>query len=396
MEVKTNSDYIKKDNLKKIHPTGVLVLEDGSFFKGYGFGFEGITTGEVCFNTSITGYQEIITDPSYAGQIINFTFPHIGNVGTNKDDNESEKIWVRGLIFNTDITTPSNYRSIKHLDSWLKKNKIVGITGIDTRKLTNYIRDNGAPKGTLQFSKRKKYNLENLKKLNDKWSGLLGLDLASQVSCKKPYKWNSLKTWNKEQGYKKNKINYKNLKYFYNKDYENNNILNSIFCGEKAINGNVIIAYSDILFESSVVRRLLDSDHDISVVVDIDWRGYYVGRKEHPISEAENVIFNSNNEVIKIGKIATEKQEVHGEFIGMMKLTHSGAEIFKQNFHRVKKLYWNKPFQRAKIFQQAYLTDMIQELVDIGVEVHCVIIERGWKEIDTAGDYQKALQEFKQ
>ena len=205
LEVKTNSDYIKKDNLKKIHPTGVLVLEDGSFFKGYGFGFEGITTGEVCFNTSITGYQEIITDPSYAGQIINFTFPHIGNVGTNKDDNESEKIWVRGLIFNTDITTPSNYRSIKHLDNWLKKNKIVGITGIDTRKLTNYIRDNGAPKGTLQFSKRKKYNLENLKKLNDKWSGLLGLDLASQVSCKKPYKWNSLKTWNKEQGYKKNK-----------------------------------------------------------------------------------------------------------------------------------------------------------------------------------------------
>ena len=205
LEVKTNSDYIKKDNLKKIHPTGVLVLEDGSFFKGYGFGFEGITTGEVCFNTSITGYQEIITDPSYAGQIINFTFPHIGNVGTNMDDNESEKIWVRGLIFNTDITTPSNYRSIKHLDSWLKKNKIVGITGIDTRKLTNYIRDNGAPKGTLQFSKKKKYNIENLKKLNDNWSGLLGLDLASQVSCKKPYKWNSLKTWNKEQGYKKNK-----------------------------------------------------------------------------------------------------------------------------------------------------------------------------------------------
>jgi len=205
LEVKTNSVYLKKDNLKKINPTGILVLEDGSFFKGYGFGFEGIATGEVCFNTSITGYQEIITDPSYAGQIINFTFPHIGNVGTNKEDNESEKIWARGLIFNTDITTPSNYRSIKHLDSWLKKNKIVGITGIDTRKLTNYIRDNGAPKGTLQFSKRKKYNLENLKKLNDKWSGLLGLDLASQVSCKKPYKWNSLKTWNKEQGYKKNK-----------------------------------------------------------------------------------------------------------------------------------------------------------------------------------------------
>ena len=144
------------------------------------------------------------------------------------------------------------------------------------------------------------------------------------------------------RGYKKNKINYKNLKYFDNKNYEDNNILNSIFYGEKAINGNVIIAYSDILFESSVVQRLLDSDHDVSVVVDIDWRGYYVGRKEHPLAEAENVIFNSNNEVIKIGKIATEKEEVHGEFIGMMKLSHRGAETFKQNFHRVKKTLLGK------------------------------------------------------
>ena len=205
LKVKTNSVHLKKDNLKKINPTGILVLEDGSFFQGFGFGFEGITTGEVCFNTSITGYQEIITDPSYAGQIINFTFPHIGNVGTNIEDNESNEIWTRGVIFNTDITTPSNYRSMKHLDAWLKKNKIIGIAGIDTRKLTNYIRDNGAPKGSMQFSKKGKYNIESLQKLNRNWPGLLGLDLASQVSCKKPYKWNSLKTWNKEKGYKKNK-----------------------------------------------------------------------------------------------------------------------------------------------------------------------------------------------
>ena len=205
LEVKTNLAYLKKDNLKKINPTGILVLEDGSFFQGFGFGFEGITTGEVCFNTSITGYQEIITDPSYAGQIINFTFPHIGNVGTNIEDNESNEIWARGVIFNTDITTPSNYRSMKHLDAWLKKNKIIGIAGIDTRKLTNYIRDNGAPKGSMQFSKKGKHNIESLQKLNRNWPGLLGLDLASQVSCKKPYKWNSLKTWNKEKGYKKNK-----------------------------------------------------------------------------------------------------------------------------------------------------------------------------------------------
>jgi len=200
LEVKTNLTHQSKDNLKKIDPTGILVLEDGTFFQGYGFGFEGIATGEVCFNTSITGYQEIITDPSYAGQIINFTFPHIGNVGTNNEDNESDKIWAKGVIFNTDITSPSNYRSIKNLDTWLKKNKIIGITGIDTRKLTNYIRDHGAPKGTLGFSDNKKYQVKSLRKLTENWSGLLGLDLASEVSCKKPYKRNSLKTWKKRIG----------------------------------------------------------------------------------------------------------------------------------------------------------------------------------------------------
>ena len=198
------------------------------------------------------------------------------------------------------------------------------------------------------------------------------------------------------RGYKKEKINYKNLNYITNSDYKNNNILNSIFYAEKVINGNIIISYSDILFDTSVVKRLTESDHDISVVVDIDWKGYYVGRKDHLISEAENVTFNSNNQIMKIGKIATQKEDVHGEFIGMIKLNNRGAEIFKENFHRVKKSYWGKPFQRAETFQKAYLTDMIQELVDIGIKVHCVIIERGWKEIDTVEDYQKALKDFKQ
>ena len=196
------------------------------------------------------------------------------------------------------------------------------------------------------------------------------------------------------KGYKKEKINYKGIKYFENTDFKNNNILNSIFYAEKIINGNIIISYSDILFDASVVQRTLDSDHDISVVVDIDWRGYYVGRKDHPISEAENVIFNSNNEVEKIGKINTGNEDVHGEFIGMIKLSNRGTEIFKQHFNRLKKIYWNKPFQRSKVFQKAYLTDFIQELVDIGVKVHCVIIESGWKEIDTVEDYKKALAVF--
>ena len=208
------------------------------------------------------------------------------------------------------------------------------------------------------------------------------------------YKKNGIKDISLIRGYKKEKINYKGIKYFENNDYKNNNILNSIFYAEKVINGNIIISYSDILFDSSVVERTLNSDHDISVVVDIDWRGYYVGRKDHPISEAENVIFNSNNEVEKIGKINTGNEEVHGEFIGMIKLSNRGTEIFKEHFHRLKKIYWNKPFQRAKVFQKAYLTDFIQELVDIGVKVHCVIIESGWKEIDTVEDYKKALVVF--
>jgi len=238
---------------------------------------------------------------------------------------------------------------------------------------------------------RLKSHTENLPKCMLDFGGKTLLE--RQLSA---YKDSGVRNISVIRGYKKNKINYKNLNYFDNNDFKNNNVLNSIFYGEEAINGNVIISYSDILFKSSVVKRLLESDHDISVVVDIDWRGYYVDRKDHPLSEAENVIFNSNNEVVKIGKIATGKEEVHGEFIGMIKLNHRGAEIFKQNFHRVKKLYWNKPFQRAKIFQKAYLTDMIQELVDIGIKVHCVIIERGWKEIDTVEDYEKALKKFKQ
>jgi L-glutamine-phosphate cytidylyltransferase len=196
------------------------------------------------------------------------------------------------------------------------------------------------------------------------------------------------------RGYKKEKIKYKGIKYFENTDFLNNNILNSIFYAEKVINGNIIISYSDILFDSSVVQRTLESNHDISVVVDIDWRGYYVGRKDHPISEAENVIFNSNNEVEKIGKINKGTQEVHGEFIGMIKLSDRGTKIFKDNFYRLKKIYWNKPFQRARTFQKAYLTDFIQELVSIGIKVHCVIIESGWKEIDTVEDYKKALLVF--
>ena len=198
----------KKTNSKnsQIH-TGVLVLENKKVFKGIGIGYQGEATGEVCFNTSLTGYQEIISDPSYAGQIINFTFPHIGNVGTNKEDHESDKIWTKGVVFNSEITSPSNYRSFQHLDAWLKKNKIVGITGLDTRSLTNFIRDKGAPKGTIAYSKTGKFNISKLTNSTIKWSGLKNLDLAEKVTTPKNYIWKGLKTWKKETGFKKNTKN---------------------------------------------------------------------------------------------------------------------------------------------------------------------------------------------
>jgi len=190
--------------IKSKFPSAILILDNKTIFRGIGLGYQGETTGEVCFNTSLTGYQEIISDPSYAGQIINFTFPHIGNVGTNNEDVESDKIWARGVIFNSEITNPSNYRSLKHLDEWLKKNKIVGITGIDTRSLTNFIRDKGAPKGTISNNKSGRFNIKKLIKKTTIWPGLKGMDLAQEVSTRKNYTWKGLKTWSKEEGYKKN------------------------------------------------------------------------------------------------------------------------------------------------------------------------------------------------
>ena len=199
---------LKKAHLKNSQKnTGILVLENKKIFKGIGIGYQGEATGEVCFNTSLTGYQEIISDPSYAGQIINFTFPHIGNVGTNKEDFESDKIWTKGVIFNSEITSPSNYRSFQHLDAWLKKNKIVGITGLDTRSLTNFIRDKGAPKGTIAFSKKSKFHINKLINSTIKWSGLKNLDLAEKVTTQKNYIWKGLKTWRKDHGYRKNNQN---------------------------------------------------------------------------------------------------------------------------------------------------------------------------------------------
>ncbi len=209
-----NANRLKKD-LSTARPKpieGQLILEDGSRFNGLKIGSPNMEIGEVCFNTSMTGYQEIITDPSYAGQIINFTFPHIGNVGTNLDDNESSKPYAKGIIINCDISDPSNYRSILHLDAWLKKNNVPGICNIDTRLITNRIRSKGAPKGgIIEGPINKKKTTFCLKKIK-KWKGLNGLDLAIDVSRKdikiyKSKKNSKLKVVAIDYGIKKNILN---------------------------------------------------------------------------------------------------------------------------------------------------------------------------------------------
>ena len=170
---------------RPISSPATLVLDNNQIFKGIALGAKKTVVGEVCFNTSMTGYQEIISDPSYAGQIINFTFPHIGNVGTNHHDDETLIPHAKGIIINCDISNPSNYRSIEHFDAWLKKNDIPAICNVDTREITNSIRDFGAPKGSLSTISKTK--VADLKKINKDWSGLDGLDLAKEVTCAKPY-----------------------------------------------------------------------------------------------------------------------------------------------------------------------------------------------------------------
>ena len=209
-----NANRLKKDlSTARSKPIkGQLILEDGSRFNGLKIGSPNMEIGEVCFNTSMTGYQEIITDPSYAGQIINFTFPHIGNVGTNLDDNESSKPYAKGIIINCDISDPSNFRSILHLDAWLKKNNVPGICNIDTRLITNRIRSKGAPKGgIIEGPMNKKKTASCLKEIK-KWKGLNGLDLAIDVSRKdikiyKSKKGSKLKVVAIDYGIKKNILN---------------------------------------------------------------------------------------------------------------------------------------------------------------------------------------------
>jgi carbamoyl-phosphate synthase small subunit len=185
-------------------PTALLVLADGTVLEGIGFGATGRAVGEVCFNTAMTGYQEILTDPSYAGQIITFTFPHIGNVGTNDEDIETINLaatpGARGVILHSAITRPSNYRSHRHLDHWLKARGIIGLAGIDTRALTSLIRRNGMPNAVIAHAANGTFDLDALKTEARSWPGLVGMDLVPMVTSGQRFTWDET-PWQWNVGY---------------------------------------------------------------------------------------------------------------------------------------------------------------------------------------------------
>ncbi len=185
-------------------PTALLVLADGTVLEGFGLGAEGKAVGEVCFNTAMTGYEEILTDPSYAGQIITFTFPHVGNVGTNEEDIEALNMAARpgacGVILRADITDPSNYRATRHLDQWLKARGIIGLAGIDTRALTALIRSKGMPNAVIAHAGNGKFDHDALKKEAAAWPGLEGMDLVPMVTSAQRFVWDEM-PWAWGNGY---------------------------------------------------------------------------------------------------------------------------------------------------------------------------------------------------
>ena len=186
--------------------TAALVLADGTVFWGTGFGANTPSGGgqpaEICFNTGMTGYQETLTDPSYAGQVIVFTFPHIGNVGANAQDIEATTIAARGLVIKQDVTEPSNWRATETLNTWLRRQNVPGIAGVDTRALTARIRDSGAPNGVLCFPADGRFDLPALHEAARAWPGLEGMDLAQEVSCRQTFTWDAT-TWTWPDGFAK-------------------------------------------------------------------------------------------------------------------------------------------------------------------------------------------------
>ncbi len=182
-------------------PTACLALADGTIFYGRGFGATGETVAELCFNTAMTGYQEIMTDPSYAGQVVTFTFPHVGNVGVNPDDDETADPVAAGMVVKWDPTEPSNWRAAGHLVAWLEKRGRIGIGGLDTRRLTRAIRQQGAPHVALAHDPEGRFDIGALVAKARAWHGLVGMDLARDVTCAQSYRWDEMR-WAWPEGYR--------------------------------------------------------------------------------------------------------------------------------------------------------------------------------------------------
>ncbi|MEL6476982.1 MAG: glutamine-hydrolyzing carbamoyl-phosphate synthase small subunit [Pseudomonadota bacterium] len=181
-------------------PTACLALASGALFWGRGFGTTGLATGELCFNTAMTGYQEIMTDPSYAGQIVTFTFPHIGNVGVNAQDDEAADPAAQGMVVKWDVTEPANWRAAGHLSAWLARRGRIGISGVDTRRLTRAIRDGGMPHAAMTHAADGEIDSEELVAAARGYAGLEGRDLAKEVSCTQSYRWDEMR-WAWPDGY---------------------------------------------------------------------------------------------------------------------------------------------------------------------------------------------------
>ncbi|MGG7566663.1 glutamine-hydrolyzing carbamoyl-phosphate synthase small subunit [Rhodovulum sp. DZ06] len=201
-DAQTKAAATPPTGIASARPTACLALADGTVFMGRGFGAEGVASGELCFNTAMTGYQEIMTDPSYAGQVVTFTFPHIGNTGANAEDDETADPVALGMVVKWDPTEPSNWRSAETLSEWLARKGRIAIGGIDTRRLTRAIRMNGAPHCAVEYREDGNFDVPALIEKARAFAGLEGLDLAKEVSCTQSYRWDEMR-WAWPDGYPK-------------------------------------------------------------------------------------------------------------------------------------------------------------------------------------------------
>jgi len=206
------------------------------------------------------------------------------------------------------------------------------------------------------------------------------------------FKSNGINNISLVKGYQQEKITLTGLNYYINDNYLNNDVLNSLMYAENEMNDAFIATNSDIIFENKIVEALKNNEDDITVIADTHWREQYEGRALHPISEAEKVVLDDDNNILEIGKTISSKDEPHGEFIGMIKCSKQGAQIFKDHFHLAKTQYNGKPFIKAENFDKAYITDFLTYLISIKINVKCVLVRNGWHEIDTEEDFNRVTK----